>query len=60
MCRPEDELKRNAISIRLGDDEHHLITETAYRNRQSVSEMVREMVIEKIKEQEAAAVKQAV
>lgn len=41
----DSELRRNCLTIRFKDDEHKVITDEAWRNRQSASKLIRDIVL---------------
>ena len=42
----DEELKRNTLSIRFDDETYKTLTDCAWRNRQSVSGLVREIILD--------------
>lgn len=52
--KPDEELRRNPLTVRWSDHEHKLVTDTAWRNRISASEFIRRLVMEGIGDVAAA------
>ena len=46
---PEETQKRNPLTVRFDDSEHQLVCETAYAQRISCSELVRDIVISQLR-----------
>lgn len=53
--KKNEERKRNPLTIRWTDEEHALVTETAWKNRTNASALVRELVLENIGKEELMA-----
>ena len=53
--RPENEQRRNALSVRWSDDEHRTLTDEAWKRRLSASELVRRYVSEGLRRDGAAS-----
>ena len=52
ICEHDKErLRRNTMSIRFTDQEHKLVCNTAWKNRISASGMIREILLNGLKEQ---------
>ena len=47
--RDEEDLKRNCLTIRWPDAQHKAVVDTAWRRRTSASEMIREMVLDRLR-----------
>ena len=45
---PEEEQLRNTLSIRWTDREHKLVCDTAWKNRLSCSQLIRDVVLESL------------
>ncbi len=44
----DEELRRNIITLRLRDDEHKAVSDSAWMHRTSVSAWLRELALEKL------------
>lgn len=56
--KSDDEMRRNTLTIRWTDDEHRLVSETAYERRTSCSEMIRGIVLGELNGKQDASAEQ--
>jgi len=52
---PESEQKRNCLCVRWDDASHQLVSDEAYKRRTSCSDMIRQIVLERLPRAEVKA-----